>query len=175
MDLKLPPLSRHLTLVGMMGCGKSAVSQALHRLTNWKRYDADTEIESRAGMPITEIFKKEGEPGFRKQEEAVIRQLLRQPPGILSTGGGAFCQPALQQLLLDQTDCVYLEASPKLLYERVKHQTHRPLLHQPDPLETLRELLALRESDYRNAPWIVSTENKNADAIAEEILSKMIR
>ena len=80
---------RSVVLVGMMGAGKSSIGRRLAARLTIPFVDADTEIESAAGMTIPEIFAKHGEPYFRAGEARVIARLLEQGPQVLATGGGA--------------------------------------------------------------------------------------
>src|SRR6476661_5559329 len=80
---------RSIVLVGMMGAGKSSIGRRLAARLGLPFVDADTEIESAAGMSISEIFEKHGELYFRSGEARVIARLLDQGPQVLATGGGA--------------------------------------------------------------------------------------
>ena len=80
---------RSIVLVGMMGAGKSSIGRRLAGRLGIPFIDADTEIESAAGMTISEIFDKHGEPYFRAGEKRVIARLLDNGPQVLATGGGA--------------------------------------------------------------------------------------
>ena len=53
---------------------------------------------------------------------------------------------------------VCLWASPEKIWERVKNQTHRPLLHDADPQKKIRELLAAREPFYKQADVLLNTD-----------------
>ncbi len=84
-------LSRQLSnivLIGMPGCGKSAVGRELAHKLGRPLLDADKEIEKEAGMTIPAIFEAEGEAGFRRRETAVLARLGKGSGAILSTGGG---------------------------------------------------------------------------------------
>ena len=54
--------SRSIVLVGMMGVGKSSIGRRLAARLGIPFVDADTEIEKAAGMSITDIFARHGEP-----------------------------------------------------------------------------------------------------------------
>src|SRR3990172_8252453 len=81
--------SRYMVVVGMPGCGKSAIGRRLAPRLNLPFLDADEEIERAAGKPITEIFADHGETYFREGERKVIARLLASGPQVLATGGGA--------------------------------------------------------------------------------------
>ena len=66
---------QNIILIGMPGCGKSSIGQALANTLHRPFIDADAEIVRRVGCSIPEIFAKDGEPGFRKIESAVLADL----------------------------------------------------------------------------------------------------
>src|SRR5580765_1547934 len=84
---------RSIVLVGMMGAGKSSIGRRLAARIGIPFVDADSEIETAAGMGIPEIFEKHGEPYFRAGEARVIARLLDNGPCVLATGGGAVMDP----------------------------------------------------------------------------------
>ena len=65
---------------------------------------------------------------------------------------------------------ICLWASPETILDRVKGQTHRPLLNDPDPLAKIRLLLAAREPFYRQADVLVNTEMRSAKDVAQQII-----
>ena len=56
---------RSVVLVGLMGCGKSAIGRRLAAKLGLPFIDADEEIEKAAGKSIEDIFADHGEPYFR--------------------------------------------------------------------------------------------------------------
>ncbi|HPA40214.1 MAG TPA: shikimate kinase, partial [Phenylobacterium sp.] len=90
MDRYDPLRARTITLVGLMGVGKSSVGRRLANALDMPFRDADTEVETAAGRSIPEIFADLGEAAFREGERRVIARLLDEPPHVLATGGGAF-------------------------------------------------------------------------------------
>lgn len=79
----------NLVLIGMPGCGKSALGRMLSEVMNRPLIDCDAEIEKDAGMPIPEIFEKFGEAHFRDIESRIIRRVCSGSAAIIATGGGA--------------------------------------------------------------------------------------
>src|SRR5262245_19729785 len=93
---------RSIVLVGMMGAGKSSIGRRLASRLGIPFIDADTEIESAAGMTIPEIFEKHGEPYFRAGEARVIARLLENGPQVLATGGGSVMGGQTRALIGDE-------------------------------------------------------------------------
>jgi shikimate kinase len=163
--------SRSLVLVGMMGAGKSSIGRKLAQRLHLPFVDADTEVERAAGMSISDIFAKHGEPYFRAGEARVIARLLEAGPQVLATGGGAFMHPQLRETIRARGVSVWLKAEHEVLMRRIKRRGDRPLLKQGDAGETLRRLLAERDPVYAEADVTVLSRDVPHDVIIGEIVA----
>lgn len=141
-------LKRTVVLVGMMGSGKTAIGRALALRLGVPFVDSDAAIEEAAAATIPEIFARDGEAFFRKREAEVLERLLSGPPGIVSTGGGAFLAPGNRDMIAEHGVGVWLDASLETLWERVRHKDTRPLLRTPDPKATLTQIFEDRSPIY---------------------------
>lgn len=141
-----------IVLVGMMGVGKSTVGRRLAQRLKLPFVDADTEIETAAGMTITEMFDRYGEAHFRDGERRVIARLIDGPRKVLATGGGAFMNPETRAVILERAIAVWLDADIEILVDRVSRRDGRPLLKDRDPHVVLNELAAVRNPIYALAP-----------------------
>lgn len=150
-------LDRPLALVGLMGAGKTTVGRRLAGELAMPFVDADVEIEKAAGMTVTEIFERLGEPEFRRGERRVIERLLDGPPVVLATGGGAFVQPDTRALLLAKALTVWLKADLDVLMRRVARRDTRPLLRGPDPRGAMKALMEVRYPLYAGADITVDS------------------
>lgn len=147
-------LTRPIVLVGMMGCGKTAVGTALAARLGVPFRDTDEALVAAARMTIAEIFARDGEAFFRARESEVLARLLAEGPAVVSTGGGAFLRPANRALIGARGVSVWLKADAELLWSRVKHRNTRPLLMTDDPKATLLDLLRLRTPSYAAADLV---------------------
>ena len=164
-------LQKTITLVGMMGAGKTAVGTAVARLLGVPFLDSDEEIERAAHMTVAEIFARDGEAFFRDRETEVLKRLLSGTPCVLSTGGGAFLSARNRDEIQRKGIAVWLKADLDLLWNRVRHKTTRPLLRTPDPKGTLAKLLVEREPYYALAGLVVEAEPTYS---VEEMANKVI-
>ena len=64
---------------------------------------------------------------------------------------------------------ICLWASPEKIWERVKNQSHRPLLHDADPQKKIRELLAAREPFYKQADVLINTDLRSVREAAQQV------
>ena len=89
---------------------------------------------------------------------------------ILSLGGGAFEDEETQRLLKEKTTVIFLKASSKEIFERIKNEIHRPLLHKNFSLETIEFILKKRQENYEKAHYKIVTDNKTPQEITNDIL-----
>ena len=160
---------RNLALVGFMGTGKTSVGHIAATLLGFGFVDTDEEIEKSTGMGIVKLFEQEGEARFRELERQVVRGLEGRDQTVISTGGGLILNPANLESLKTHALVVCLWASPESIYARVSHQTHRPLLNQPNPLEKIRHLLAEREPFYRKADLLLASDLRTTRELAQHV------
>ncbi|HEY8274800.1 MAG TPA: shikimate kinase [Pseudolabrys sp.] len=158
---------RSIVLVGMMGAGKSSIGRRLASRLGIPFIDADTEIESAAGMTIPEIFEKHGEPYFRAGEARVIARLLDNGPQVLATGGGSVMDPQTRALIGQKGISIWLKADIDVLLKRTKRRNDRPLV------EKIKDLLPVREPIYAQADIIIQSRDEPHDTIIDEILGEL--
>ncbi len=166
---------RNVALIGFMGSGKSTVGQALARRLKFEFVDTDRLIEEQAGCSVAEIFARDGEAAFRAREREVITGLAARARLVIATGGGVGARPELLDQLKQHALVVWLWASPGTLWERVRTQTHRPLLQVPDPPARIRELLAAREPVYRQADVLINVEGRALRQLTAQIATEFRR
>jgi shikimate kinase len=158
---------RSIVLVGMMGAGKSSIGRRLAARLGMAFVDADSEIESAAGMTVAEIFEKHGEPYFRSGEARVISRLLDHGPQVLATGGGAIMDAQTRALIREKSISIWLKADLDVLLRRTKRRGERPLI------DKLGELLPLREPIYAQSDIVVYSRDEPHDLIIDEILAAL--
>lgn len=160
-----------ITLVGMMGAGKSVIGAELGRRLGRRFLDSDTEIEAAAAMTIPEIFARDGEAFFRDRESEVIARLLAGPACVLATGGGAWLRPANRAAIRAGGTVVWLDADEDTLWQRLRGRSGRPLLETADPRATIRSMLAARRPAYAKAELVVPVgPHEGVQATADAVL-----
>jgi shikimate kinase len=160
----------NLALIGFMGVGKSSVGRQVADLLHFTFLDTDDVIEARAGKSVQAIFEQHGEPVFRDWERRIVDELTRRTKTVIATGGGLPANEANLASLKTHALVVCLWASPEKLYERVRGQSHRPLLNEPDPLAKIHQLLAAREPYYRQADVLINTGFRSVREVAVQVI-----
>jgi shikimate kinase len=160
----------NLALVGFMGTGKSSAGRLVADQLRFEFLDTDELIQTQTGRTIADIFARNGEPAFRALEKSLVTELAGRTKTVISTGGGLPTNPENLASLKAHALVVCLWASPEKIWERVRNQSHRPLLHDPDPQLKIRELLKFREPFYRQADVLINTDLRSAREVAQQIV-----
>lgn len=145
----------NIYIVGYMGSGKSSFGRQLAQQLQIACIDLDDQIEEEQGMPISEIFKKQGEVYFRDIERQALYQSFELNHTIISTGGGTPTYKNNMQLMNNEGVTIYLKADILTLFNRLKYRkAHRPILanlSDEELLEFIEEHLKPRAPFYETA------------------------
>jgi shikimate kinase len=125
-------------------------------------------------MTIAEIFAKHGEPYFRSGERRVIERLLKDGPGVLATGGGAFMNVETRENIKNRGVSIWLKSDVETLLKRAKRRTNRPLLQNDDPEGTLRRLMDERYPVYAEADITINSYDGPQDATADDAIEALV-
>jgi len=162
---------RCVLLCGLMGSGKSRVGRALASRLGWDFIDTDERIERAAGMKISEIFARDGEPAFRRLESEAL-QALPTERCVVALGGGAVVSAENRRVLREKGTLVWLDAPPETLVARMGESQKRPLLAGLDRagrIARLTELRAERLPAYSEAELRVETDGMAVDEAAAAV------
>jgi shikimate kinase len=161
-----------LYIVGFMAAGKSTVGRELARRLGWSFFDTDTEIEAAEKTTITSLFATRGEDEFRRIETGIVRHhvdwIERGRPAVLALGGGAFCQPANRDLILNAGLAIWLDCPFETVQRRVAQSAHRPLAADP---HRFAELFHSRREHYQLADIHIAIDSDDPSIAAEAILA----
>ena len=163
--------SRSIVLVGMPGCGKSAIGRRLAPRLDLPFIDADEEIERAAGKSIKDIFAEHGEAYFRDGERRVIARLLASGPQVLATGGGAMMDGETRRNVKRAGISIWVKAELPVLLRRVAKRNNRPLFEGRDAETVMKELMEARNPVFATADIIVESREIPHEVIVDEIVA----
>lgn len=166
---------KNIILTGFMGVGKTSVGTRLAKDLGYTFVDTDEIIEADEQTAISEIFATRGEPYFRDVEARVVRRVMEGEGQVISTGGGAVIRDENREAFRTGGLTVCLTGRPEVIFDRIKRETHRPLLQVGDPLAKIRELLESREACYRLADMTIDTSDKSVKDVIAEIKERVKR
>ena len=122
-----------ITLIGMMGSGKTSCGSILAEKLGVIFIDIDSIIELEEKLEINQIFDQFGERYFRSIEEKLtllkVNECLKQNiKAIISLGGGGFESKKTREFLLNNSKVIWLNTDIKILSKRVGNAFNRPMI-----------------------------------------------
>ncbi|MCY4146676.1 MAG: 3-dehydroquinate synthase [Chloroflexi bacterium] len=154
---------RNIVITGFMGSGKTTVAEILAQRLGREFVDMDSVIEARTGLPIHQIFARQGEASFRETERSLALELALRRGLVVATGGGALIADDVREMLLQQCNVYCLDVSKAELSARLANSPQRPLA------AGWLSLYDARKPIYARIPRQVVTAGKSADMVAAEI------
>ena len=142
-------LTRHIFLIGMSGSGKSSLGRRTATTMGLSYLDTDTMINEVLGGTTVEIFEKFGENAFRTAERNLLIWLTRQPPCIISTGGGMVIREENRAIMRNWGHIVLIDRPLEEILSDIKLD-RRPLLAARG-LDGVKEMYEQRIGIYRSA------------------------
>ena len=167
-----------ISLIGMMGSGKTSCGNLLAKKLGFSFVDIDSIIELEENLKINEIFKKFGEEYFRLIEEKVIflkvSEYLRQNiKAIISLGGGGFESKKTREFLLNNSKVICLNSDIKVLSKRVGKAFNMPMIK--GNVETnIQILLKKRIKNYQKSHIKINTNNLSINDLCNKIIKGIL-
>ncbi len=164
---------KSIVFIGFMGVGKTTIGKIVASKLNRDFIDIDEVIEKEYNMPVSEIFSEFGEKVFREKEKSLITSLANQQQKIISVGGGAFLQEEIRQTCLGSCIVILLDLSLDGWKDRLDLIIDsRPVL-KGKSVEEMEDLFYKRQDIYINHHLKISTDSKDANEIADQIIDEL--
>ena len=162
-ERRLAAEKENIVLIGMPGCGKSTIGQALAEKLGRRFVDIDRLIVEREGRSIPSIFEEGGEERFRQIEIEVTAGLQQETGIVIACGGGVVTREENYYSLAENGRLVFIHRDIETL------PTEGRPISQSTPLA---RLYAQRLPLYRS--WCdleVENKDRTIEEIAEEIIA----
>ena len=170
----------NIIILGYMGSGKSNIGRELSLKMNKKFIDLDSYIEEKEKDSISNIFQKNGDLYFRKQESRYLKEILNNNTDlVLSVGGGTPCYfNNLDMMISNNNISFYLKNSNIQLSSRLfNEKSKRPLISNISSKEKLLEFVSKhlfeREVFYNSATHKIDCNDKSVPYVVDDIMSRL--
>ena len=168
-----------ILLLGYMGAGKTTIGRALAKRLNLAFYDLDWYISSRRRKTIAEIFKENGQEGFRIIERNLLHEVAEFEDVVISCGGGTPCFFDNMDYMNQQGTTIYLKASPDYVcHYLLESKNSRPLLEgmTADEMKAfINEHMSQREPYYTKAKITIDVTSEDGWKTEDEIIDSLVQ
>lgn len=168
-------MTQPIFLVGARGCGKTTVGVALAQALGRDFVDTDNYLLTSTNMSVADIVAQEGWEGFRARETQALLRVTK-PGLVVATGGGMVLAEGNRQFMREQGIVIYLKAPAQILASRLEafpQEGQRPTLTGKPITDEIIEVLAARETLYRQAAHHVIDASRSPDAVVESLLAAL--
>lgn len=161
----------------MRGTGKSTIAKILSTKLNRPYVETDAIIEEKeGGKTVAVIVEEKGWKGFRNLEKKIVEEVSkREKNAVISAGGGVVLDAQNMQNLKSNGVVIWLKANIDTIIAHIGTNYTRPrLTTAPTWAEELKLVYEKRKGLYEKfADFIIDTDGKNPEEIAEQIISKL--
>ncbi|MBO5306120.1 MAG: shikimate kinase [Clostridia bacterium] len=154
----------NIILIGMAGCGKSTIGEALSELTGREILDTDAMVKQKTGRTPAEIINEDGEAAFRRIETECVAEAGKMSGKIIATGGGVPTIPENTDLLRQNGRIIFLRRALEAL-----DSSGRPLSLAAGAAELYRKRLPL----YEALADLTVDNDGTPDTVAQKILNQL--
>ena len=162
---------RSIFLIGMMGSGKSQTGLKLAELLKYKYIDLDLLIEKLSKKSINQIFNEEGEDNFRELEASCLKETIKIPSLVISTGGGIVTKSE-NWGILRQGITAWIDLDKDIAIERLQNEIkNRPLLQGKNLNDLYMSIFQSREKLYSQADLRIKVKRENIEEVAMKIIN----
>lgn len=169
------PISKHVVLVGLMGCGKSAVGELVARHLSREFHDSDVDIQARLGKSVRDLQASRG-IGYvhRLERRHLLNALGCVMPTVIAAAASTIeyksCRVALRE---PEIAVAWLTVPRKTHLSRLETGSHRPMLSD-DHSAMLREQIRHRYPLFRSVnPQRIAVRSLDPVAVANLILERI--
>ncbi|MEU9837022.1 shikimate kinase [Streptosporangium sp. NPDC048047] len=136
-----------IVVVGLMGAGKTSVSEVLGEALDRPVRDSDDYLEKRYGVTAAAIAETAGVTELHAREaEHLLDSLAERPAPIIAAAASVLddprCREALKPALV-----VWLDATPEFIAKKIEEKPHRPRFGKK-PLDVAKELHERRAAAF---------------------------
>lgn len=160
---------QRIALIGIRGVGKSTLAPMLADRLGVPFVELNDEIEAEANLELGEVFTLFGQRGYRVLERTCLERVIAKYPNVvLATGGGVVAESGTYELLLSSFFTIWLQARPRVMFERVLAQHDARIASanlRDEALENIGRTLEARRPLYELAHASLDTSGKSLEQI----------
>ncbi len=163
-------MKKNLVLTGMMGVGKSTIGKSLAQKLSFRFVDIDRLIEKKEGCSINLIFQNKSESYFRRLENNISLEKLKENNCVISLGGGAFLNRSIRRAVKKKSVSFWLDVEVNELIKRLKKTRKRPMLLKKNLDMTVKKIYLNRKKTYNEADHRIKCTSISPEKVINTII-----
>lgn len=169
--------AQRVCLIGLRGAGKSTLGGGAAKAMRIPFIELNKTIETKVGMPISEIHGLYGQDGFRALENEAINSVVSNHERVIMTvGGGLVTEQQTYANLRAHFHTIWISTSAAEHMQRVRSQGDlRPMEGHPAAMDQLKALLQARTPLYEQALAHVNTSNRPIQSSINDVLAMIAK
>ena len=156
----------NISFIGMAGCGKSTIGEAVSTKLGISFVDTDLLIEEKHNLSLEEIKNKYDYKFLRTEEENIILD-LNSSTQIISTGGSAIYSNNSMKHLKKFSSVIYIDTPLEIIIKRIDIGQERGLAVPKDM--SVAEVYYEREPLYRKHSDFILNGSKSIDELFNDV------
>lgn len=159
-------------LVGYLGSAKKAVAEQLAAKLDRPLFDTEEIVAASIRHVPGEPPRRESEVGLRQRERRALVSVATGPPAVIVTGPNVFLDRGNQRTIANAGVSVHIDAT---LEECLAEAVERGVISLDDEEQSERFAAQYeqRREQYDKADLVVETDDRDAEALADEILQRL--
>lgn len=149
---------KSVTLVGIMGSGKTCVAKKLAKKFNIYHVDTDKEVKVQSGFSVKELIQSNQENKLKEIEYDIIKSNVNNRC-IISTGDYTVNNQKGWDYLMYHSLTIWINIHLNKILTRLRPTENRPFFSDETNLENLKDLYNDRKKRYRQSRIHVKTLN----------------
>ncbi len=156
---------------GYVGSKADSVAEALAERLDRPVFSVEKVMESGSRMSLQELYRKEGDNGYRQRERRALVSIATGPPGVMLLGAGTFLDRGNQRTIAHAGIAAYVDAT---LEECLGGAIELGVLRSDDEAsERFTAQYEMRREEYLGAEIVVEPMGRDAGDIADEIVQRL--
>jgi shikimate kinase len=163
---------RHLALCGLMGGGKTAVSEIAAPRLGRPRRDNDETLRGLTGLTAAQIEHRYGVVELHRLEAtALAHDVGHSTPSVVTAAASVVTDAEVSRLMRESCYIVWLDCEPTVAAQRMLSGSHRPVRDQGtrDLVGWVASLRAERGPAYRALADLVIDTTSTAPSVAADL------
>lgn len=164
----------NIILTGIMGTNKKKIGTLVAQELSMGFVDVDSEIETREGLGVNNLYSKYGEWYLRDIESKIILDKSLLSDSVIVTSEGSVLGDNNIQNLRENSIIIHLKARPEAIIRNISKSNNRqPLVNENQLKKNINTLLESKSQYYSNNDYEIDVSDLTPEDAASLIVNTL--